>query len=89
MTAKLPALENNSSLILTKTKKSIISQAENAGEQCFIINFKFADDCSFKTIRASMVLDKIAEVAKIIKSVPATEEFDEQKLSQGFKMAGH
>ena len=33
-----------------------------------------------------MVLDKINEVAKVIKSVPTCEEFDEQKLSQGFKM---
>jgi len=84
--SKQSALENNR-LDYNENEKELISKAENAGEQCFIINFKFADDCSFKTIRASMVLDKIAEVGRIVKSVPASEEFDEQKLSQGFKMA--
>jgi len=84
--SKQSALENNR-LDFNENEKELISKAENAGEQCFIINFKFADDCSFKTIRASMVLDKIAEVGRIVKSVPASEEFDEQKLSQGFKMA--
>ncbi|HKM59858.1 MAG TPA: Hpt domain-containing protein, partial [Candidatus Bathyarchaeia archaeon] len=84
--SKQSALENNR-LVFNENEKELISKAENAGEQCFIINFKFADDCSFKTIRASMVLDKIAEVGRIVKSVPASEEFDEQKLSQGFKMA--
>jgi len=84
--SKQSALENNR-LDFNENEKELISKAENAGEQCFIINFKFADDCSFKTIRASMVLDKIAEVGRIVKSIPASEEFDEQKLSQGFKMA--
>jgi two-component system chemotaxis sensor kinase CheA len=85
--SKLQAPQSSSQeLDLNEKEKDIMNQAETSGEQCFIINFKFSDDCSFKTIRASMVLDKINEVAKVIKSVPASEEFDEQKLNQGFKM---
>ena len=45
-----------------------------------------AHDCGFKSIRAGMVLDKIAEVAKVIKSVPEKDDLDEQKLITGFKM---
>jgi len=70
-----------------KNDKLLIEQAEISGEKCFIINFKFSQDCSFKSIRASMVLDKIAEVAKVIKTVPTSTELDEQKLNQGFKIA--
>lgn len=68
-------------------EKEMIRRAEVAGEQCFVIDFKFSNDCGFKTVRAGMVLDKIAEVAKVIKSAPAAEDLDEQKLSEGFKMA--
>lgn len=71
---------------LNQNEKDQIKHAEVAGEQCFVVDLKFCDDCSFKTIRAGMVLDKISEVAKVIKTVPANEELDEQKLSQGFKM---
>ena len=63
-----------------------MKQAEEKGEQCFTVNLKFAGDCGFKSIRAGMVLDKIAEVAKVVKSVPSSEELDEEKLAQGFKM---
>ena len=33
-----------------------------------------------------MVLDKINEVARVVKSIPEPDSFDEQKLSHGFKM---
>jgi two-component system chemotaxis sensor kinase CheA len=47
---------------------------------------KFANDCGFKSIRAEMVLDKIAEVAKILKSVPEKTDLEEQKLAHGLKI---
>jgi len=51
-----------------------------------MVDLKFADDCGFKTIRAGMVVDKISEIAKVIKTIPSNEELDEQKLSLGFKI---
>ena len=83
---KLQAAKNNS-LELSQAEKDAFKHAENVGEESFIVDLKFAGDCSFKTIRAGMVLDRIAEVAKVVKTTPSTEEFDEQKLSQGFKIA--
>jgi len=56
------------------------------GERCFTINLKFSSGCGFKSIRAGMVLDKLAEVARIVKSVPAKNELEEQKLNHGFKL---
>jgi two-component system, chemotaxis family, sensor kinase CheA len=77
----------NKVLEFDQNEKDKIRQAEVAGEQCFIVDLKFCDDCNFKSIRASMVLNKIAEMAKVIKTVPGNEELDEEKLTQGFKMA--
>jgi two-component system chemotaxis sensor kinase CheA len=56
------------------------------GERCFTLSLKFSSDCGFKSIRAGMVLDKIAEIAKIVKSVPDKNELEEQKLNHGFKL---
>jgi Chemotaxis protein histidine kinase and related kinases len=57
-----------------------------ADEKCFTLNLTFCSDCGFKSIRAGMVLDRIAEVAKIVKSVPDKNDLNEQKLSHGFRM---
>ncbi len=74
------------SAVLNQAEKDIVKQAESVGEQCFMVDLKFADDCGFKTIRAGMVVDKISEIAKVIKTIPSNEELDEQKLSLGFKI---
>ena len=74
------------SSVLNQAEKDIVKEAENEGEQCFVVDLKFANDCGFKTIRAGMVVDKISEIAKIIKTIPSSEELNEQKLGSGFKM---
>lgn len=80
------ALEN-SQIVFCDTEKTAIANAQNAGEQGFLIQMKFSEDCSYKGVRASMVLERVAEVARIIKTVPASGDLDDQKLSQGFKLA--
>ncbi|MGD6805443.1 MAG: chemotaxis protein CheW [Candidatus Bathyarchaeia archaeon] len=54
--------------------------------KCYTLHVKFCADCGFKGIRAGMILDKVAEVAKILKSSPEKTDLDEQKLNQGFKL---
>lgn len=58
----------------------------NASEQSFVVDLRFSNDCVFKTVRAGMVLDKICEIAKVVKSIPPIEVCDEQKLSDGFQI---
>ncbi len=79
--------ESAGCLDFCEKEKEMIRQAEVAGEQCFIVDLKFSADCGFKAVRAGMVLDKIAEIARVIKSAPRAEELDEEKLSQSFRMA--
>jgi len=82
-----PKAAQDKSIELNQNEKDLVKKAQVAGERCFLIDLKFCADCYFKSVRASMVLDKIAEVAKVVKTVPGIEELDEPKLSQGFKMA--
>jgi two-component system chemotaxis sensor kinase CheA len=77
----------NTNLEFDDDEKKAIKQAQNAGEQCFLMQLRFSKDCEYKSIRASMVLDKISEVAKVVKTFPPKGDLDEQKLSQGFRMA--
>ncbi|MCW3999741.1 MAG: chemotaxis protein CheA [Candidatus Bathyarchaeota archaeon] len=55
-------------------------------ERFFGLCLSFASDCEFKGIRAGMVLDRINEVAKILKSIPEKDNLNEQKLASGFKI---
>ena len=81
-----PLIAQKRSVEINFNEKEIVKQAEAKGEQCYTIYIRFAKDCDFKSIRAGMILEKITEVAKIIKSVPASSELDEEKLNQGFKV---
>lgn len=67
-----------------------IQPSENAGaaggERYYTVTVKFANDCCFKSIRAGMILDKIAETAQIIKSVPDKADLEEDKLANGFRV---
>lgn len=73
--------------VFDSNEKAAIRQAETVGERCFVVGLKFSKDCSFKTIRAGMVLSKIEEVAKIIRTEPVDKELEEEKLNGGFKIA--
>jgi len=78
--------QKKGSFEINLSDKQIVKQAKEKGEQCFTVDLRFAQDCGFKSIRASMILDKIADVAKVIKSVPSSSDLDEEKLNQGFKV---
>ncbi len=67
-------------------KQDVAEPVADFGEKYFKIDLRFCPDCGFKSIRASMVLDKISDIAKVVKSVPEKNELEEQKLSQGFKL---
>jgi two-component system, chemotaxis family, sensor kinase CheA len=70
-----------------ENEKEAMKKAESAGEHCYLVDLKFSDDCAFRTIRANMLLDKIGEVAEVVRTFPNQSEFDEEKLGQGFKMS--
>jgi two-component system chemotaxis sensor kinase CheA len=84
-TADVPPVENKSSEP-AQTQQDRVKPAECPAEKCFMVDLRFSADCGFKSIRAGMVLEKISEVARVVKSVPEKANLDEQKLSQGFRL---
>jgi two-component system chemotaxis sensor kinase CheA len=71
---------------LTDDEKKTARQAVEIGDKCLSLNITFTDDCVFKSIRANMVLDKISEVAKVLKTFPSRKDIDENKVESGFKI---
>ena len=75
---------------LDETEKEAIMKAESCGEHCYFVDLKYSSDCAFKSVRSILVLSKISELAEIIKTQPSQkelEEFKEEKLDLGFKIA--
>jgi len=67
----------------SSSEREMMRKAEASGERCFKVNLKFSDDCAFKSIRAKMVLDKIEQLADIVRTVPRQENLTEEGLGQG------
>jgi len=63
-----------------------MKEAQASGEKCYTIELKFTNDCTFKSIRANMVLAKLAQLAKIVKTSPSTNEIKEENIGSGFKI---
>lgn len=84
--AVMPSTVEHQTTDLKANEKEKLEITNLPGEQSFVVNLRFSDDCMFKTVRAGMVLDKMAEVARVVKSIPANEELDEQKLREGFQV---
>jgi two-component system, chemotaxis family, sensor kinase CheA len=78
--------EEKSITEVSKSEKDIITKAQSSGDPSYIVDLNFSKDCSFKSIRASMVISKIGELAEVVKTIPDQKELDEEKLSQGLKI---
>ncbi|MCX8150999.1 MAG: chemotaxis protein CheA [Candidatus Bathyarchaeota archaeon] len=79
-------IQENTLVKLDDNEKDALQKAKNIGEKGYYINLKFSDDCSFKGIRANMILSKISKIGEIVKTVPDKKELDEESLKQGFKL---
>ena len=77
----------NKAIEFDETEKDAVRKAENSGKDCYIVNLSFSKDCVFKNLRANMVLEKVAEVAEVIKTIPNLKDVEEQNFSEGFKIA--
>jgi two-component system, chemotaxis family, sensor kinase CheA len=82
-----PTTVTNNSIDFDQTEKDAVAKAESNGKHCYIVDLTFSKDCMFKNLRAGMVLDKVTEVAEVVKSIPNQKDMDEEKLGNGFKIA--
>ncbi|MEM3731125.1 MAG: chemotaxis protein CheA [Candidatus Bathyarchaeia archaeon] len=79
-------LPKEQGLNLSETEINDVEDALNNGLGCFVVDVKLCDDCVFKSIRANMVLDRLADRGNIIKTVPDKEEIAQDKISSNLKI---
>lgn len=83
---KSTEIYKNALVELGENEKEALQRAKNSGEKGYCINLKFSSDCSFKEIRANMILSKISKIGEIVKTIPDRKELNEEKLKDGFKL---
>lgn len=52
----------------------------------FMVNVKLSKDCTFKTIRAIMVIERLSDKGEIIKIIPSKQEIDQGKIDNDLKI---
>ncbi len=68
----------------TDTDRGVISQALDSGMQAFHIKVTLADGCVLKSARSYMVMNTLDQMGDVVKSVPPTEDLEQEKFESSF-----
>lgn len=79
-----PAAEIACSIEYTDIDKDAIKQAKSSGMQAFHLTVTLADTCMLKSARSYMVMNKLDEFGDVLKSVPPTEDLEQEKFEHSF-----
>jgi two-component system chemotaxis sensor kinase CheA len=71
---------------LNKKEKQQIKDALTSGNKCFLVVAKFSDDCAFKPLRANMVLEKLKQKGKVVKTFPKMKDEELENCGPEFKV---
>jgi two-component system chemotaxis sensor kinase CheA len=78
--------EEIDSVSLCEKEKKQIEKALKAGNKCFLVAVKFSDDCSFRSLRANMVLQNLADKGKVVKTTPKIEDDATEEIGSELKI---
>lgn len=81
--AAAPA-ENKISIELTDVDKDVIKQARETGMQAIHVRVTLTETCLLKSARSYMVMNALDELGDVIKSVPSTEDLEQEKFDHSF-----
>ena len=81
--AAAPAADE-SAIEYSDSDKDAISQAKNSGMQVYHLTVSLAETCMLKSARSYMVMNKLDEFGDVIKTVPATEDLEQEKFEHSF-----
>ncbi len=87
-----PSEENVESAIkaaemdLTEVEKNLIQSADIKGYYVYRIIVELNLDCQMKSVRAYLVFNNLEDYGEIIKTVPTTEEIEDEKFDRSFEI---
>lgn len=69
-----------------EVEEIVLKAAREQNLKVYSIDVKIAKTCTFKNVRAFMVIRNLSEKGEIIKSIPAAKEIDEGNFEGGIKL---
>ena len=72
------------SIEYTDTDKDMIRQAGTSGRAVYHLTVSLAETCMLKSARSYMVMNKLDEFGDVIKTVPPTEDLEQEKFEHSF-----
>lgn len=76
----IPAIE------LDEYEATVVNEAKERGFSVYQISIELIDDCMLKAARVFMVFDILEEFGEVIKTVPPTEDLEEEKFDHTFSL---
>lgn len=71
---------------LDDVEENLVSVAYSKGYNVWHILVKLASDCMMKGPRAYIVFNSLKDMGEVIKTIPATEEIEEEKFDDSFQL---
>ena len=72
------------SIELSDVDKDVIKQAQAQGLQAIHARITLADTCLLKSARSYMVMNALDEIGDVVKSVPSSEDLEQEKFDKSF-----
>lgn len=76
----------DSQIELNDTDRKLISEAEKAGMKGVYLKVTLAETCLLKSARSYMVMNALEEVGEVIRTVPPTEELEQEAFERSFEV---
>lgn len=71
---------------LSDTDKKLIAEAEKSGMHGVFLKVTLADTCLLKSARSYMVMNALEELGEVIRTVPPTEDLEQEAFERSFEV---
>ena len=71
---------------LTDTDRKLIAEAEKSGLHGVYLKVTLADTCLLKSARSYMVMNALEELGEVIRTVPPTEDLEQEAFERSFEV---
>ena len=84
--AKPASAASSKTYDLTESEKSVIQEATNSGLRGIHLKVTLAETCLLKSARSYMVMNALDEVGEVIKTIPPSEDLEQEKFERSFEV---
>ena len=70
----------------SETEKNVITEAEKTGMRGVYLKVTLAESCLLKSARSYMVMNALEELSEVIRTIPPTEDLEQEKFERSFEV---